>query len=87
MVYMTLCKPHSLGKVVFIDESIPWRLCLALLHGCRMYDRDRLRVTVSVTSHESCMNMMNVVINTSYQKLPFGSGDAPDKLFSHQALN
>ena len=26
-------------------------------------------------------------INTSYQKLPFGSGDHPDKLFFHQALN
>ena len=24
---------------------------------------------------------------TSYQKLPFGSGDGPDKLFFHQALN
>ena len=24
---------------------------------------------------------------TSYQKLPFGSGDDPDKLFFHQALN
>ena len=27
------------------------------------------------------------LINTSYQKLPFGSGDDPDKLFFHQALN
>ena len=27
------------------------------------------------------------IINTSYQKLPFGSGDDPDKLFFHQALN
>ena len=26
-------------------------------------------------------------INTSYQKLPFGSGDYPDKLSFHQALN
>ena len=26
------------------------------------------------------------IINTSYQKLPFGSGDDPDKLFLHQAL-
>ena len=26
-------------------------------------------------------------INTSYQKLPFGSGDYPDKLLYHQALN
>ena len=24
---------------------------------------------------------------TSYQKLPFGSGGDPDKLFFHQALN
>ena len=24
---------------------------------------------------------------TSYQKLPFGSGDDPDKLVFHQALN
>ena len=24
---------------------------------------------------------------TSYQKLPFGSGDDPDKLFFHRALN
>ena len=28
-----------------------------------------------------------MIINTSYQKLPFGSGDDPDKLFFHQALN
>ena len=27
------------------------------------------------------------IINTSYQKLPFGSGDDPDKLFFLQALN
>ena len=27
------------------------------------------------------------IINTSYQKLPFGSGDYPDKLLFHQALN
>ena len=27
------------------------------------------------------------VINTSYQKLPFGSGDYPDKLLFHRALN
>ena len=26
------------------------------------------------------------IINTSYQKLPFGSGDYPDKLLFHQAL-
>ena len=26
-------------------------------------------------------------INTSYQNLPFGSGDYPDKLLHHQALN
>ena len=25
--------------------------------------------------------------HTSYQKLSFGSGDDPDKLFFHQALN
>ena len=29
----------------------------------------------------------SVIINTSYQKLPFGSGDDPDKVFFHQALN
>ena len=28
-----------------------------------------------------------IIINTSYQKLPFGSGDYPDKLLFHQALN
>ena len=28
-----------------------------------------------------------MIIYTSYQKLPFGSGDDPDKLFFHQALN
>ena len=27
------------------------------------------------------------IINTSYQKLTFGSGDYPDKLLFHQALN
>ena len=27
------------------------------------------------------------IINTSYQKSPFGSGDDPDTLFFHQALN
>ena len=28
-----------------------------------------------------------LIINASYQKLPFGSGDYPDKLLFHQALN
>ena len=32
-------------------------------------------------------NVANWIINTSYQKLPFGSGDYPDKLLFHQALN
>ena len=27
------------------------------------------------------------IINTSYQKFPFGSGDDADKLLFHQALN
>ena len=27
------------------------------------------------------------IINTSYQKLPLGAGDYPDKLLFHQALN
>ena len=27
------------------------------------------------------------IINTSYQSLPFGSGDDPEKLFIHQSLN
>ena len=29
---------------------------------------------------------LSLIINTSYQKLPFGSGDYPDKLLFHQAL-
>ena len=29
----------------------------------------------------------HTIINTSYEKLPFGSGDYPDKLLFHQALN
>ena len=29
----------------------------------------------------------SIIINTSHQKLPFGSGDYPDKLLHHQALN
>ena len=37
-------------------------------------------------THDS-RNQGRVVINTSYQKLPFGSGDYPDKLLYHQALN
>ena len=31
--------------------------------------------------------LRTVIINTSYPKLPFGSGDYPDKLFFDQALN
>ena len=31
--------------------------------------------------------LVMMVINTSYQKLPFGSGDYPNKLLFHQALN
>ena len=35
-----------------------------------------------------CFLQGTMVINTSYQKLkPFGSGDNPDKLLYHQALN
>ena len=32
-------------------------------------------------------NTSAYIITTSYQKLPFGSGDDPDKLLFHQALN
>ena len=46
------------------------------------------------TSNESfdCLCLVGMIcvfaiINTSYQKLPFGSGDYPDKLLFHQALN
>ena len=34
-----------------------------------------------------CGPLASRIINTSYRKLPFGSGDDPDKLFCHQALN
>ena len=37
--------------------------------------------------NSSSMLQCPYVINTSYQKLPFGSGDYPDKLLYHQALN
>ena len=37
-------------------------------------------------SHTAMFVLANI-INTSYQKLPFGSGDYPDKLLFHQALN
>ena len=33
------------------------------------------------------MQYGSLIINSSYQKLPFGSGDDPDKLFFHHALN
>ena len=35
-----------------------------------------------MASETNCPN--NSIINTSYQKLPFGSGDYPDKLLYHQ---
>ena len=35
----------------------------------------------------SCGGVSLSIINTSYQKLPFGSGDYPDKLLFHQALS
>ena len=33
-----------------------------------------------------CCDFERLVINTSYQKLPFGSGDDPDKLFFFERL-
>ena len=40
------------------------------------------------TGYRSCELGVPVnIINTSYQKLPFGSADYPDKLLYHQALN
>ena len=35
----------------------------------------------------SWLTFVVLTISTSYQKLPFGSGDYPDKLLYHQALN
>ena len=34
----------------------------------------------SVDKHPWTLNVINTNINTSYQKLPFGSGEDPDKL-------
>ena len=34
----------------------------------------------------ACTHPNHPIIDTSYQKLPFGSGDYPDKLLFHQAL-
>ena len=50
-----------------------------------------LRSTWSCVRHKLNFVVQSVcdapIINTSYQKLPFGSGDYPDKLLLHQALN
>ena len=49
----------------------------AFVHGSRV-------VCACVRVTTSCRMS---IINTSYQKLPFGSGDDPGKLFFHKALN
>ena len=41
----------------------------------------------SIKTSPSSTPISPVIINTSYQKLPFGSGDDPDKLCFHQARN
>ena len=47
--------------------------------------------SVSSSCHPSPRTFIRMlslkIINTSYRKLPFGSGDYPDKLLFHQALN
>ena len=46
------------------------------------------RALAAITQPEGAADEIpNFVINTSYQKLPFGSGDYPDRLLYHQALN
>ena len=47
-----------------------------------------VRRSIGIISHDSTsVDFISYIINSSYQKLPFGSGDDPDKLFFHQALN
>ena len=46
-----------------------------------------LRRNTPVVAYSSIYSSDEIIINTSYQKLPFGSGDYPDKLLFHQALN
>ena len=48
-------------------------------HPVPRYSRSRVRLPYRV--------FLRQIINTSYQKLPFGSGDYPGKLLYHQALN
>ena len=43
--------------------------------------------SVSCAMHDLGLHVLYYIINTSYQKLPFGSGDYPDKLLYHQTLN
>ena len=52
----------------------------------RMFLRRADRVSSTQTPHGTRTSISSN-INTSYQKLPSGSGDDPDKLFFHQALN
>ena len=70
-----------------------------LLLWCDIYLATRTagrRGTISAFVHLSrvvraCVRVTTTcrvsVVNTSYQKLPFGSGDHPDKLLFHEALN
>ena len=44
----------------------------------------RPRTALAIGKNDECHTH---IINTSYQKLPFGSGDYPAKLLYHQALN
>ena len=47
-----------------------------------------VRRSIGIISHDSTsVDFISYIINSSYQKLPFGSGDDPDKLLYHQALN
>ena len=53
-------------------------------HLCGRRGRACSRILTSLCS----LYVMGLsLINTSYQKLPFGSGDYSDKLLFHQALN
>ena len=60
-----------------------------VLWCCLLYLRSRLLQNVHLRALEYvCRSTAaSIIINTSYRKLPFASGEYPDKLLLHQALN
>ena len=78
---------HELPKVTFYLSALGTTQISSYRTKFLTHQTGNHPVTCFVSKPSRITLVVLSIINTSYQKLPFGSGDYPDKLLFHQALN